>query len=79
MDISGIVLQGLSQAQAQLEHAAVRIAGAGASSVDGMALDTVDLSAEIVALMSAQSSFEANVQTARVSEQVHKSAIDILA
>ena len=37
----------------QLEEAAAKIAGAGASSLDGSNVDLVDLSTEIVALMSA--------------------------
>ncbi len=79
MDISGMVLQGLQQAQTQLEHAAVRIAGAGASSVEGAPLDTVDLSAEVIALMSARTDFSLNAESFRTQQQMQKTAIDLLA
>ena len=63
MDLSAIALQGVEQGQVQLENAAARLAGAGADSPDGAGLDTVELSAEIVALMAAQNQFSANLST----------------
>ena len=54
MDLSAIALQGLQQAESQLNQAAAGIASFGAASPDGAGLDTVSLSAEMVALMSAQ-------------------------
>jgi len=77
MDPSAIALQGLQQADAQLETAAARIANAGAASPDGASLDIVDLSVEMVALMAAQNLFEANVATLRTTDQVQKALIDI--
>ena len=47
MDLSAIALQGLQQADAQLNAAASKIASFGASSPDGAGLDPVDLSAEV--------------------------------
>jgi flagellar hook protein FlgE len=75
MDLCSIALQGLAQADAQLETAAARIAGA--NSPDGATLDVVDLSAGIVALMSAQSAFEVNLATLKTADQIQKSLIDI--
>jgi len=51
MDPTAIALQGLQQAELQLETAATRIVKAGAASPDGATLDVVDLSTEMVALM----------------------------
>ncbi len=77
MDPSAIALQGLQQAEVQLETAAARIASAGAS--DGSNLDVVDLSTEMVALMSAQASFSANVATLKTADQMQKSLVDLKA
>jgi len=77
MDISSIALQGLDQANAQREAAAAKIADTGATSPDGIPLDTVDLSAEMVALMSAQNLFEANLATIKTAAQMQKALIDI--
>jgi len=79
MDASSIALQGLEQANIQLSAAATKIASAGASSPEGANLDVVDLSAEMVALMSAQSAFEANLATLKTADQMQKSLIDLTA
>ncbi|HKF06985.1 MAG TPA: flagellar basal body rod C-terminal domain-containing protein [Candidatus Sulfotelmatobacter sp.] len=77
MDPSAIALQALHQANAQLETAAARIASAGATSPDGTPIDVVDLSAELVALMTAQNLFEANLATLKTDNQMQKALIDI--
>lgn len=77
MDPSSIAIQALQQADAQLETAAARIASAGANAPDGVSLDTVDLSTEIVALMSAQNLFEANLATIKTADQMQKALVDI--
>lgn len=77
MDPSAIALQGLQQAEVQLETAAARIASAGAGSSDGSNLDVVDLSAEMVALMAAQAAFSANLATLKTVEQMQKSLVDL--
>jgi hypothetical protein len=77
MDPSAIALQGLQQADAQLEAAATKIANAGATSPDGIPLDTVDLRVEMVALMAAQNLFEANIATIKTTDQMRKALIDI--
>ena len=75
MDPSSIALQGLHQADLQLEQAASRIASAGAAS-DGN-VDVVDLSAEFVALMTAKMLFEANLATLKTTGEMQKSLIDV--
>jgi flagellar hook protein FlgE len=75
MDSSSIVLHGLHQAAIQLETAALRIASAG--SPDNLTVDAIELSAEIVALMSAQTVFESNLATLKTADQMQKSLLDI--
>ena len=79
MDISAIAIQGLSQADAQLQQAATAIAGAGSQSPDGSNLDTVDLATEMVALLSARTLFAVNLKTLSVASEIEKSAIDLKA
>jgi flagellar hook protein FlgE len=77
MDPSAIALQGLQQAEVRLETTTARIASAGAS--DGSNVDVVDLSAEMVALMSAQNSFDANLASLKTADQLQKSLVDLKA
>ena len=79
MDLSAIALQGLQQADAQLNAAASKIASFGASSPDGTGLDSVDLSAEVVALMSARNHSEANLATLHTASEIQKNVIDLMA
>ncbi len=79
MELSAIALQGLQQANTQLERAATRIAGAGASPVEGMPVDFVDLSVQVVAMVSAQEQFEANLATLRTAGEMYKSSISLFA
>jgi len=78
MDISAIALQGLNQAEANLEKAATRIASFGADSIDGANVDTVDLSAEMVALMSAKNEFSVNLKTLETAGEMQKNMIDLI-
>jgi flagellar basal body rod protein FlgC len=79
MDVSAIALQGLDQASAQLDAAASRLANVGTTSPDGASLDTVSLSDEMVALMSARTLFAANLATLKTADQIQKSTIDLMA
>jgi len=79
MDLSAIALQGLEQGQLQLEGAAIRLANVGAVSADGAGLDTVDLSAEIVALMSAQTQFSASLSVLKTAGEIQKNTLDVMA
>lgn len=77
MDVSAIALQGLQQADAQLETAAAKVANAGVTSPDGVPIDIVDLSNEMVALMSAQNLFDSNLATIKTADQMQKALVDI--
>jgi len=79
MDPSSIALQGLQQAEVQAETAAAAIAGAGAPSANGSNPDVVDLSAEMVALISAQASFAANIATLETVDRMQKTLLDVTA
>jgi flagellar hook protein FlgE len=78
MNISAIALGGLKQAQVQLESAASTLAGeAGSPSLSSS--DSVDLSAGIVALMSAKNDFAVNISVMKTADQIQKYAIDLMA
>ena len=77
MDVSAIALQGLEQANTQLEAAASAIANVGAPSAGPV--DIVDLSAEMVALMSAQTLLGANLATLKTADQMQKTLLDVTA
>jgi hypothetical protein len=79
MDLSAIALQGIQQASSQLEGAATQIASFGSQSPDGATLDVVDLSAEIIALISAKNLAAVNIDTLKVSGEVQKSLLNVLA
>lgn len=75
MDISAIALQGVQQAEAQLEQAATNIA----SSAGGSGPDVANFTAEALALISAQNETAVNVAMLKVADQVQKSVINLLA
>jgi hypothetical protein len=59
--LQGIALWGIDQAQVQLEAAATGIASAATLSPDAATADSVNLSAEVVALLSAKNQFSLNL------------------
>jgi len=79
MDISAIALQGLQQADAQLNQAALQVASYGSGSSNAANLDTVDLSAAMVSLMSAKLDFQANLKVMQTAEQVQQNLLDVTA
>lgn len=79
MDPSSIALQGLQQADAQLDAAASAIVSAGATSANGSNPNVVDLSTEMVALMSAQNSLSANLATLETADQIQQNLLDVTA
>jgi flagellar hook protein FlgE len=79
MNVTGIALQGLQQAETQLDAAAAGIASAGAKSANGSNADVVDFSSEIVALMSAQILYEANLATLKTADQVEQNLVNLTA
>jgi len=79
MDLSAIALQEVQQAETQLEAAATRLASYGAASSDGISPDTIDLSAEVVALLSAKQQALVNLQTLKTAGEISKTLIDVMA
>jgi hypothetical protein len=67
MDISAIALQGLQQAETQLDQTAKNIASGSASPSD------------LVALMTAQNQASVNLDVLKTTNEVQKSLIDIMA
>ena len=67
-------LQGLDRASASLDVAASRIASIGQP-----AGDSVDLSAEMVALIQSRNNFGANVKAAQTMDEVTQSLLNIVA
>jgi len=76
MDISAIALQGLQQADAQLNNAAAGIASPGTLSDQGNT-DAVNLSSQLVALLAAQYQYDVSLQTLSTAEQVQKTTLDV--
>ena len=72
-----IPLGGMSQAESRVNTAASRLARLGASLSDPQ--DTVDLSAEMIALMDSKNNFETNVKVAQTFDQMNRTVLDILA
>ena len=68
-----------SMASSQLDAAASAISGAGAPLQDGPSVDVVNLSEEMVALMSAKTLFAANIDVLRTADQTQQSTLDVLA
>ena len=62
-----------------MEQAATRIASLGAGRPDGLSLDTVDLSAEMVALLSAKDLASVNLQSLKTADEMAKNVIDMMA
>jgi flagellar hook protein FlgE len=79
MDVSTIALQGLHQAYARLVSAGSKIASFGASSPSGAGQDTVDLSAAVVALLSAKNLYSASLASVKTADDIRKTSIDLIA
>ncbi|MGA2097338.1 MAG: hypothetical protein ABSH39_13625 [Candidatus Acidiferrum sp.] len=78
MDLSSIALQGLQQADNQLQNAATQIAENGANAPGGN-VDSVDLSAAAVQLLAGKNDFAANIGTLKVADEVQKNLLDVQA
>lgn len=79
MEISAIALQGLNQAQAQVEQAGGRLASVGANFGDGTPVDSADLTDATVALLAGKNAFAADIQLLKVADQMQSQAINLLA
>jgi len=78
MDLSGIALQGLEQAEVRFVRASSQLSSMGAVSADGTR-DTVDLSQAAVALVLAKDDFAANLEMVKVADQMERATVDLLA
>jgi hypothetical protein len=78
MDLSAIALQGINQAQAQLDAAVNGLASAGASPNSG-GVDVVDVASQLVATNSAEILLQLNLSTLKTADQLQKNVIDLLA
>ena len=65
-------LQGMQNAEAQFQRAASKIAQYPANP------DTVDLSAEMVAMMSARDNFMANVGAAKTGDEMQRALLNLI-
>jgi flagellar basal body rod protein FlgC len=70
----GAALGGMRNAQSTLERTAERIAGAVTPPPD-----SVDLSAEMVAMLAARNQFQANARVIQTADEMQKRLLDILA
>ena len=76
MDITAVALQGLQEAQARLDKAAVNLSRL---SIDAASGDSVDLSSEVIALIATQAQVETNVAAARSANELEQKLLDVLA
>jgi flagellar hook protein FlgE len=80
MDLSSIALQGIELANAELDAAASAVAQAGAAGSQGSGnSDAVDLSAEMVAMMTAQAQLSAGLEVIKTADEIQQNLIDITA
>ena len=68
-------LQGMQRAETQLQKAAAGIAQWPNAAPDG---DTLDLSAEMVALMTSRDNFMANVEAARTGDEMQRTLLNMV-
>jgi hypothetical protein len=78
MQIFASALQGLNAAETKLDQTASRLSRAGAAE-NGSGPDAVDLSTEMVNLMTAQQEYAANLKSLEAGNEIAKHTLDILA
>jgi flagellar basal body rod protein FlgG len=71
-------LQGMQNAEAQLQAAAGKIAQLPGVLQDPPKADTVDLSAEMVAMLSARDNFMANVEAAKTGDELQRALLNLV-
>ena len=69
-----VPLAGMKQAEESLQKTASRLASTGVAGAG----DTVDLSAEMVALIEARNDFAVNTKVVRTENQMTKSLLNVL-
>lgn len=72
MQVSAIALGGMEQAAARLDRTATRLAKVADPT------DTVDLSAEMVALMQARNDFAVNAKVLKTADEMSKTLVEML-
>ena len=72
-----IPLAGMNAAEASLNRTAANIANFGGSAQGRSGGDTVDLSADMIALIEARNNFGANVKVAQTEDQMTQSFLKI--
>ena len=77
MTISNTALVALSQAREQLDRAAEGIQRA--TNPDPEIVDRVDLSEEIVNLLTARTAFRSAIELAKTSDEIAEESLDLLA
>ena len=71
-------LQGMQRAETQINQVAQNIAQGPSSRSAGPEGDTVDLSAQAVALIEGKNSFEANTSALKVSDQMTQTLLNAI-
>ncbi len=79
MQICATALQGLNQAQAQVNQAGGRLASIGTNSSQGTPVDTADLSDAAVSLLSGKNEFATNIQMLKVADEMQGQTLNLLA
>ena len=83
MDVSSIALQGLQQAQLQLQNVAANVATLGGATLggappNGANVDTVNLSQQAVSMIGAKTQFSANINILKVEDNMQKNLLNVL-
>jgi flagellar hook protein FlgE len=78
MQIFASALQGLNAAETKLDQTASRISRATVAGT-GAASDSVDLSTEMVNLLTAKELYAANIKSLQTGNEIAKHTLDILA
>ena len=80
MDVMNAALGGMMIAQSSFARAAQTIAGAYTQTAQtAQPPDSVDLSAEAIALLAARNQFQASVQVFQVGDKMQKKLLDMMA
>ena len=69
-------LEGLNQAELQLNQAAAQIARPPLPPSEGV--DTADLSAAAVALIQSRNNFDANIKLIKTADEIEKTLLDVV-
>jgi hypothetical protein len=77
MDISTIALAGVQRAEFQVEKAARQIAAAGTPDSEREPIDAINLSHEMVLLLSAREQLQVNAKSVHVAQDLQRRFIDM--